>query len=107
MAVIEWRPETWRLYNDYLEHARVEFGEKTARRWEDEIVHIYERLKQHPTSYSKVEMLQGRTLLYRGCLIMNRRFKIIYYYDEVEDSVHIIDIWDTRMNPTSLIRRVK
>ncbi len=37
---------------------------------------------------------------------MNRRFKFIYYYDEVEDIVHIIDIWDTRMNPKALIKRI-
>ena len=30
---------------------------------------------------------------------MNRRFKIIHYYDESEDTVHIIDIWDTKRNP--------
>ena len=38
---------------------------------------------------------------------MSRRFKIIYYYDEVEDIVYIVDIWDTRMNPKTLIRRIK
>ena len=38
---------------------------------------------------------------------MNRRFKIIYYYDEVEDIAHLIDIWDTKMNPKTLIRRIK
>ena len=39
--------------------------------------------------------------------MMNRRFKIIYYYDEVEDLVHIVDIWDTRMNPQTLAKRIK
>lgn len=38
---------------------------------------------------------------------MNRRFRIIYIYDETEDVVHIMDIWDTRMNPKALIRRIK
>ena len=38
---------------------------------------------------------------------MNRRFKIIFYYDEVEDIVHLIDIWDTRMDPKVLVRRIK
>ena len=39
--------------------------------------------------------------------MMHRRFKLIYYYDKVEDCVHIIDIWDTRMDPKVLIRRIK
>ena len=38
---------------------------------------------------------------------MNRRFKIIYTYDENVDVVHIMDIWDARMNPQTLIRRIK
>ena len=38
---------------------------------------------------------------------MNRRFKLIYYYDELEDIVHLVDIWDTRMNPKALIKRIK
>lgn len=38
---------------------------------------------------------------------MNRRFKLIYYYDEAEDVVHVIDIWDTKMNPKALIRRIR
>jgi len=44
--------------------------------------------------------------LYRYCHIMSRRFKIVYYFDEVENVVHIIDIWDTRMSPKALIRRI-
>ena len=38
---------------------------------------------------------------------MHRRFKIIYFYDNVKDVVTIMDIWDTRMNPSALIRRIK
>ncbi len=38
---------------------------------------------------------------------MHQRFKLIYYYDEAEDIVHILDIWDTKMNPKALIRRIK
>ena len=107
MAIIEWKPETWQLYNDLLENARLEFGEKTARHWENEIVHFYERLKMYPTSYTPEQLLQGRDILYRGCQIMSRRFKIIYTYDEKKDIVHIMDIWDTKMNPKILIRRIK
>lgn len=107
MAAIEWKPVTWQLYNDYLEDARIAYGEKTAQRWENEIVHIYDRLKKHPISYTQEELLRGRKPIYRRCLIMSRRFKIIYYYDESEDVVHIVDIWDTRMNPKALIKRIK
>ncbi len=38
---------------------------------------------------------------------MSRRFKIIYTYDEEEDIVHIMDIWDTKRSPKALIKRIK
>ena len=107
MAVIEWQPDAWQLFNDYLENARIEFGEKTARRWESELVNIYDRLKKYPTSYTIVDTLKKKKKTYRGCQMMSRRFKIIYYYDETDDIVHIVDIWDTKMNPKALIRRIR
>lgn len=36
---------------------------------------------------------------------MHRRFKLLYFYDETEDTVHIVDIWDTRMKPETLIMK--
>ena len=32
---------------------------------------------------------------------------LTYFYDEVEDTVHIMDIWDTKANPKALIKRIK
>ena len=107
MAVIEWTDKAWQLYNEYLENARYEYGAKTARRWEKELLNIYDRLKLHPTSYTLESLLDGKRVLFRRCHIMNRRFKIIYYYDEAEDVVHLVDIWDTKMNPKTLMRRIK
>lgn len=107
MAVIEWKPEAWQLYNDLLENAKLAFGKKTGNRWETEIWHIYERLRKYPTSYTIESSLEGKKVLYRGCLMMNRRFKLMYFYDEAEDVVHIVDIWDTKANPKALIRRIK
>jgi hypothetical protein len=45
--------------------------------------------------------------LYRRRHLMNRRFKLIHYYDEAADTVHVVDIWDVRMNPETLILRIK
>ena len=36
--------------------------------------------------------------LLRGANFM-RNFKLVYYYDESLDVVHIVDIWDMRQNP--------
>ena len=107
MAIIEWDESAWQLYNDYLENAKIAFGRKTALRWESELLQIYERLKHYPISYPPEDLLKGEKPLHRFCHMMHRRFKLIYFYDEADDIVHIMDIWDTRMDPKVLVRRIK
>ena len=38
--------------------------------------------------------------------MMGGRFRLVYYYNPHTDIVRIVDIWDTRMNPETLIRRI-
>ena len=66
----------------------------------------YERLQKHPLSYTPEILLLGKRHKYRSCHIM-RRFKIVYYYATSSDTVYIRDLWDTRMNPETLRRRLK
>ena len=106
MAVVKWRKQAWQLFNSYVENARIEYGEKTARRWSKEAAIIYERLQKHPLSYTPEILLSGKRHKYRSCHIM-RRFKIVYYYATSSDTVYIRDLWDTRMNPETLRRRLK
>lgn len=107
MAKIVWHEKAKQVFRDYVENAYLEFGEKTARRWQENRKEIEWYLERFPTSYTPEALLSGFPILYRRCHLMNRRFKIIYYYDEAEDVVHIMDIWDSRMNPKALIRRIK
>ena len=106
MAVVKWRRQAWLLFNSYVEHARIEYGEKTARKWLTEAAIIYDRLLKHPLSYTPEILLSEKRHKYRSCHIM-RRFKIVYYYVESSDIVYIRDIWDTRMNPETLKRRIR
>ena len=107
MAKVIWEDAATIVLLEFIETARLEFGESTAKRWQKERKEIEWRLERYPTSYTPEQLLQGKELLYRGCHLMSRRFKIIYYYDEGEDIAHIVDIWDTRMNPKVLIKRIK
>ena len=107
MVKIIWEESALAVLLEYIENARLEFGDSTVKRWQKERKAIEWRLEHYPTSYPPDELLLERPALYRHCHLMHRRFKIIYYYDEVEKAVHIIDIWDTRMNPNALIRRIK
>ena len=107
MAKINWRGRTTLLLEGYIDNASVEFGKTTALRWAEEIAAFEDRVREYSSSYSPEQLLQGKDILYRRCQIMNRRFKLIYYYDEAENVVHVIDIWDTKMNPKALIRRIR
>ena len=107
MAKIVWTDAFHRQLDSYIGNASIEFGKSTALKWAEEIAAFEHRLESFPTSYSPEPLLKGKPLMYRGCQLMHRRFKLIYYYEEQEDTVHLIDIWDTKMNPKALIRRIK
>ena len=107
MATIEWTDKFLKLLDLHIDYAKKEYGRSTAKRWAEEMAVIEERLRFYPTSYTPESLLAGKKFLYRRCHIMNRRFKIIYYYDKKEDVVHLIDIWDSRMNPKALTRRIR
>ena len=106
MAVIKWKDSAWELYNEMLEYARAEFGEKTGRRWEKELLAINERLRTYPDSYPPEELLDGKAIRYRRCHMMHQRFKLIYFYDDSKDTVYIVDLWDSRMAPYNLKTRI-
>ena len=106
MAAIEWHEDAWRLFNDHVDYARYEFGRKTSNKWLKEMADIDKWLRIFPESYTQEPLLRGRTIVYRYCRIM-KRFKIIYHYDKTEDTVHIVDLWDTLQNPVTLGQRIE
>ena len=107
MAKIIWHENVLILLDEHINYAYLEFGKSTALRWKTEIAAFEERVKLFPESYPPEELLSGRTILYRRCHLLNKRFKFVYYYDEPEETVHIVNIWDTRMNPKTLIRSIR
>ena len=107
MVKIVWTKRFLRLMDYYIGNASIEYGSSTAKKWAEEIAAFEHRLQLHPTSYTPERLLVEKDKLYRGCHIMNRRFKLIYYYDEFKDIAHLVDIWDTKSNPKALVRRIK
>ena len=83
MAKIEWEDEAKLMFRQFVKNARVEFGESTSRRWLKERLDIEWRLERYPVSYPPEELLQKEDALFRRCHLMNHRFKLIYFYDEV------------------------
>lgn len=107
MVKIVWSDEAKQAFITHLRNAKSEFGESTAKRWLKERKEKEWRIQRFPESYPPEELLSGRTILYRRCHIMNKRFKFVYFYDEAKETVHIVNIWDTRMNPKALIKSIR
>lgn len=89
----------------YLE-GRLNFGIRVANKTAQKIEGIQKKLERFPGLGYREPLLEGRVNTYRACHI-NKRFKIIYWYDEMKDMVVIEDIWDMLRAPKNLITRVK
>ena len=89
-----------------LTYSLQEFGKLAARRIDEEQLRVKHRLSVFPKSGFPETLLEGRTHEYRSCTI-RKRFKMVYYYDEPTDTVHVMDFWVMRMSPTRLKKRMK
>ncbi len=106
MAQIRWTVKADRLFDKYLFNAFLEYGTKTSKKWMQERIAFADRVAKHPESYTPEPFLKSRKHVYRSCHIM-QRFKIVYYFAKSSDIVHVVDIWDTKMSPENLKRRIK
>ena len=106
MAKVKWTVKADRLFDKYVLNAFLEYGRKTSQKWMHERIAFADRVANHPESYTIESLLADRKHHYRSCIIMDR-FKIVHYYAKSADTVHIVDIWDMRMNPKNLQCRIK
>ena len=106
MAKVKWTVKADRLFDKYVLNAFLEYGRKTSQKWMHQRIAFADRVAKHPESYTQESLLADRRHLYRSCIIMDR-FKIFHYYAKSSDTIHIVDVWDMRMNPENLQKRIK
>lgn len=106
MATIVWTIRAKTMRRELYINGRREFGVTTANKTARMIEEITDYLSRWPASGFPEPLLKEAHHLYRSRHI-NKRFKLIYRYDEIEDMVYIEDIWDTRRAPQTLQRRLK
>ena len=100
----------WSLYAQeekrrlYLE-GRLEFGTLVANKIALRIKEIQKKLESFPELGYREPLLEGQGLTYRACHI-NKRFKIIYWFNKKDDIVVVEDIWDTHRAPWNLVKRL-
>ena len=79
---------------------------KWQKRAEKELYQLSAELERYPEIGFPEPLLKERNKLYRARHI-NKRFKLIYYYSEKTDTLHVVDIWDSKREPQSLAKRIK
>ena len=89
-----------------LKYSLTEFGLTTVLRFNQELDNIQKRLKNHPLSSPQEPLLKSFRRPYRSAII-KKNWKIIYRYDEQNDRVIFIDLWDMRRHPRTLLRQFK
>ena len=107
MAQIRWHKRAAQELDEKLEYAREMFGSATVKRWMKELKDTEKRLSVMPESFTPEPILKDCRRTYRMCQLMNRRFKLIYTYYKSSDTVNIVDVWDSRMNPDALKKRLQ
>ena len=102
---------------------RVEWSPLAEEAWQNIATYIYEQfgvvalmdyssltdswmdvLAKNPYAAKEEELLSHRAKTYRS-IPMHKLSKVILYVED--DVVYIADVWDTRRNPTSLVRRLR
>ena len=83
-----------------------EFGVTSVNRFNKELDDIKHRLMLHPLSSPREPMLKRFHRPYHSAII-KENWKIIYRYDEANDLVIFVDLWDMRRSPRYLIRQFK
>ncbi len=80
------------------------FGKSVAKRSLMQLEKKLALLENNPEMGFPEPLLVGKGRLYRA-LIFSKNYKFIYYVDSSE--IRIVDVWDMRMNPSALKKRIK
>lgn len=91
---------------DMVVYTLAEFGATSVKRFNKELDDTKHRLMLHPLSSPREPMLKRFHRPYHSAII-KENWKIIYRYDEANDLVIFVDLWDMRRSPRYLIRQFK
>lgn len=75
---------------------------KLARRLTNQVVSDTDILKNFPEIGAQEELLKARPQMFR--YIISSNYKIIYWFDSEKKRIEIVDVFDTRQNPSKIKR---
>lgn len=104
--VVKWFEKAQRHWDEQLEYCAETFGRATALNSIKIVEEKIESLCKFPELGTPEPLLKGEKLMYRFVHIQER-IKLIYRYDEQQQTIYIVDVWNTWMSPQRLLDRMK
>ncbi|WP_288734312.1 type II toxin-antitoxin system RelE/ParE family toxin [uncultured Parabacteroides sp.] len=105
MQVI-WSPDAEEELENIVVYCLITFGKRMALKVYREMKHFDKLLAQNPYMGKYEVLLEKYPQKFRS-FVEHEHYKLIYYVNEQKNVIEIVDIWDTRRDPDSLINRIK
>lgn len=100
--IVYWTDFAKKELKNIFEYHKVKASVKIAKQITKEIVVKANELQSFPEIGVIEEFLQNRSQNFRYIIITN--YKIIYWVNELEKRIEIVDVFDTRQNPIKMTR---
>ena len=104
--LVKWFEKAQQHWDEQLEYCAETFGIKTAL----DCVAIAESkidwICKFPESGTLEPLLRDEEFTY-WFVHIQKRIKLIYRYDEQQQTIYIVDVWNTKMLPKHLLDRMK
>ena len=103
---VVWEKEALADLRGQLVYCRKHFGKNVAEKCKIEMLSRANILTIFPYAGVREPLLAGEPEDFRA-LVIHPNVKIIYCVKEARSVVQIYRLWDTRMNPTELVKRFR
>ena len=104
MAEVIWTRQANHERIALLNYGQKQFGQHTAKQMRERINSYLHTLAEHPKAGMLEPLLANREVEYRS-LVVHKLIKLIYRIQG--DKIFIVDLWDTRREPSHLTRRIR
>ena len=95
----------WKTWESIIKYYTENYGAQAIRNLTDRFEAKANSIVQFPESGSLEPLTGGMEIQYRFFYI-SKYLKVIYYVDYNDDCIKVADIWDARMSPQKLQRRL-
>jgi len=98
-----WDEETFSLVLRTADEIAEERGDRSSVKFLTEVMQSANMLIKHPNYGQREPLLLKSKIPFRR-VVVGKLNKLIYYVDG--EVIKIVDFWDTRMSPRTLVKRV-